>query len=151
MKKKLLFIIAAVLLNINLFSQPVTNQRLPITVKDAWIRPAAANANTALFFEVVNNGYLPDTLLSVKFNLAEIVELHETYKKENDMMGMREVQKVAIPARGSVIFKPRGLHVMLIGTLKDLRLGDKHEVTLLFKSAGKIKMKALVRDMPSMK
>ena len=140
-----------ILFPVILFSQQIKNHNSKIIIKDAWIRPAATNANTALFFEVVNNSDSPDTLLSAESTLAEIVELHETYKKENDMMGMREVHKVAIPAKSSVMFKPRDLHIMLIGTLKDIRLGSQYEITLLFKKAGAIKVKAIVRDMPKMK
>lgn len=150
--KKIFFLIAIiVLLSTDLFSQPITNRQSLITIQDAWIRPAAANANSAIFFEILNKSGIADTLLSAQSNLAEIVELHETYKKENDMMGMREVHKVVIPANGIVKFKPLGLHAMLIGVLKDIRLGEHHEVALVFKSAGAIKVKAVVRDMPKMK
>lgn len=151
MKKMFLMSTAIVLYSVNLFSQPITNNQSPITIKDAWIRPAAANGNSALFFEVVNNGVVPDTLLAAKGKFSEVVEIHETYKKENDLMGMREVHNVPIPTKGTVIFKPRSLHIMLIGLLKDIRLGEQHEVTLVFKNAGAIKVKAVVRDMPKMK
>lgn len=151
MEKIFLITIVIALLPVNLFSQSITNNQSLITIKDAWIRPAAAKANSALFFEVVNNSSSPDTLLLAKSNLSEIVELHETYIKENDIMGMREVHKVVIPAKGTVFFKPRSLHIMLIGLLKDIHLGEQHEVTLLFKNAGAIKVKAVVRDMPKMK
>ena len=151
MKKIFLLTTTIGLLFVNLFSQPITNNKSLITIQDAWIRPAAANANSAIFFEILNKSSIADTLLSAKSDLAEIVEVHETYKKENDMMGMREVHKIAIPANGIVKFKPLGLHVMLIGVLKDIRLGEHHEVALVFKSAGTIKVKAVVRDMPKMK
>ena len=82
MKKVFLWLTAILLLPINMFSQPITNHQSLITIQDAWIRPAAAKANSALFFEVVNNSSSPDTLLSAKGNLSEIVEIHETYKKK---------------------------------------------------------------------
>ncbi|MBA4407663.1 hypothetical protein C0389_10340 [bacterium] len=151
MKKMFLLLTVIVLFYINLFSQSITNRQLLITIRDVWIRPAAAEANTALFFEVVNNSSLPDTLLSATGKISELVEVHETYKKENDVMSMREVQKVVVPPHSIVKFKPRGLHVMIIGLLKDIRLGEKHEITLEFKNAGRIKVKAVVRDMPAMK
>ena len=153
LKMERIFFLGAViyLFSISLFSQPITNHQSLITIQDAWIRPAASKANSALFFEVVNNNNSPDTLLSAKSNLSEIVEFHETYKKGNDMMGMREVYKVVIPANSIVKFKPQGLHVMLIGVLKDIRLGEQHEVTLVFKNAGAVKVKAVVKDMPKMK
>ncbi len=150
MKKIFLLITVIVLLAINLFSQPITNRQSLITIKDAWIRPAAAKANSALFFEVVNNSSSPDTLLSAKGNLSEIVEIHETYKKENDIMGMREVHNVPIPAKSIVKFKPGALHIMLIGLTKDVRLGEQYDLVLQFKNAGTIKVKAVVQDMPKM-
>lgn len=151
MKKIFLLLIVIGFSSMCLFSQSKEKHQQLITIQDAWIRPAAAKANSALFFEVVNNSSSPDTLLSAKGNLSEIVELHETYKKENDIMGMREVHKVAIPAKGTVKFKPGALHIMLISLMKDIRIGEQHEVTLVFKNAGAVKVKAVVRDMPKMK
>ncbi len=151
MKKVFLWLTAILLLPINLFSQPTTNHQSLITIRDAWIRPAAANANSAFFFEVVNNGSAADTLLSANGDLSEIVEIHETYKRESDMMGMREVHNVPIPAKSTVKFKPGALHVMLIGLTKDVRPGEQYDLILQFKNAGTKKVKAVVRDMPRMK
>ena len=150
MKKEFL-ILMIVMLPVILFSQTIKKTPIQITIKEAWLRPAAINANSALFCEVTNTSNLPDTLISAKGKISEIVEIHETYKKENDMMSMREVHNVVITANGSVKLKPQSLHVMLIGILKDVRLGENHEFTLVFKKAGEIKVKAVVRDMPMMK
>jgi len=151
MKKLFIILTALALVPVNLFSQPITNNRSPVTIKDAWIRPAAMNANSALFCEVVNNSSVPDTLVAAKGNFSELVEIHETFKKENDMMGMREVHNVAVPGKGALILKPGSFHIMLIGLNKDLRLGEKYEVVLVLKRAGEIRVRALVRDMPAMK
>ncbi|MFA7229614.1 MAG: copper chaperone PCu(A)C, partial [Melioribacteraceae bacterium] len=110
--KKIIIAAAILLFPVIISSQPITNRQSLITIKDAWIRPSVKDANSALFFEVTNNAAAADTLLSAKSELAEMVEVHETYKKENDMMGMREVEKVPVPAKSSVMFKPRGLHIM---------------------------------------
>lgn len=122
-----------------------------ISIKDPWIRPNAKSANSALFFIVENKSNQPDTLISAKFDNSEIVELHETFKKSDDMMGMRSVKFVKIPAKGSVIFKPRDLHIMLIGLKNDIKVDEKYNVTLIFKKAGEVKINAIVRDMPKMK
>lgn len=122
-----------------------------LSVNDPWIRPAAQGANSAFFFQLENKGDKADTLIAVKFAHSEVVELHETFKKENDMMGMRAVKSVAIPPKGTVVFKPRDLHIMLIGLTKDVKLGETYELKLVFKKAGEIKTKAVVRDMPKMK
>ncbi len=121
-----------------------------IEINNAWVRPSAEGSNTALFFILENKGNKPDTLLSAEAGVADIVEVHETYKKDNDKMGMREVKFVAVPAKSKVELKPRGLHVMLIDLQKDLRIGDEIEAALNLKHAGKIKVKAVVKDMPAM-
>lgn len=126
------------------------NQKPGITIKDAWIRIGAQGSNTALFFEVVNNSNVSDTLLNVESDLAEVVEVHETFKRENDMMGMRKVKFVVIPPKSKVQFKPRDLHVMLINLKKDLKMKDKSIATIVFKKAGKIKVEGIVQDMPRM-
>lgn len=131
------------------FSQTANKKQL--SVNNPWIRPAAQGANSAFFFQLENKGDKADTLIAVKFAHSEVVELHETFKKENDMMGMRAVKSVAVPAKGAVVFKPRDLHIMLIGLTKDLKLDETYEIKLVLKNAGEIKTKAVVRDMPKMK
>jgi copper(I)-binding protein len=128
-----------------------TTNKSQLSVSDPWLRPAVQGANSAFFFQLENKGDKADTLIAVKFAHSEVVELHETFKKENDMMGMRAVKSVAIPAKGTVVFKPRDLHVMLIGLTKDVKLGETYELKLVLKKAGEIKTKAVVRDMPKMK
>jgi copper(I)-binding protein len=129
------------------FAQHNNNRNFGVTINNAWIRTSAMGSNTALFFEVVNSSDKPDTLFSAESNLAKAVEVHETFKRENDMMGMRKVKFVVIPPNSTIKFKPRDLHVMLINLNKDMKLNDKGEVTLVFKTAGKIKVNALVSDM----
>ena len=84
-----------------------TANKTQLSINDPWIRPAAQGANSPFFFQLENKGDKADTLIAVKFAHSEVVELHETFKKENDMMGMRAVKFVAVPAKGTVVFKPR--------------------------------------------
>jgi copper(I)-binding protein len=67
------------------------------------MRPGAMNRNTATFLNVTNNTDIDDTLLSVQSELAKVVELHETYEKEKDMMGMRHVDYIIIPKKSRTI------------------------------------------------
>lgn len=147
MKRTLIITMFLFALNL-VFSQQETASRQIISIGDPWIRPSATGANTALFFEVTNNGEKPDTLLFAKFEFSEIVEVHETYQKSENVMGMRSVKHVVIPPKSSVKFKPRDLHIMLISLNKDLRSGEKYDAVLVFKNAGEIKINAVVRDMP---
>ncbi|MHB8930291.1 MAG: copper chaperone PCu(A)C [Melioribacteraceae bacterium] len=150
MNKSFLLIAAITFVTINLFSQPITNHQSPITIKDVWARPGAKNANSALYFVVQNNGSKADTILGAKSKYAEIVEVHESFKRDNDRMGMRQVKFVAVAANSKLEFKPGGFHVMLINLLKDVKAGTSLDATINFKFAGKIKVKAVVQEMPGM-
>lgn len=148
---KLKFIICLSLIGaIGIYAQEIQKPKSKIHINDPWIRVSAEGSNTALFFEVVNNSDKPDTLLDAESDLSEVVEVHETFKRENDMMGMRRVKVVVIPPNSSVKFKPRDLHVMLIKLKKDMKENDKGEAILVFKNAGRIKVEAVVRNMPKM-
>ena len=130
--------------------QSISKHELPVIIKNAWVRPAAEHANSAIYFSIENKSAKADTLLKVKSNAAEIVQIHESYKKDNDKMGMREVKFIAIQPKSKFEFKPGGFHVMLINLSCDVKIGSYLEATLVFKHAGKIKIKAAVQDVPGM-
>jgi hypothetical protein len=117
-----------------------------LSIENAWMRNSLKGMNTALFCEVVNKGIEADTLYKVASDLAELVQIHETYK-EGDMMGMREVDKIVIEPNSTFKFKPGAHHIMLIKLKKDLKNGDKGDVILFFRKAGEIKLKVPVKKM----
>lgn len=125
-----------------LFNQ--TSNKLEI--KDAWMRPAAKEMNSALYFKIVNNSDKPDTLYKISSDVAELAQIHETYKKENDMMGMREAKNIIVKPHSIFEFKPMGYHIMLINVNRDLKIGDKTEADLFFKNAGEIKINISVSN-----
>ena len=149
MRTKLL--LTAVLIftaNIILFSQQSKIQNSKTKIKNAWIRPAVKYANSALYFVMENNTTKTDTLIGAESKAAEEVEIHESFKKDNDRMGMRPAGKLTIEPKSKFEFKPGGFHVMFLGVMKDLKIGEKIDVVLILKYAGKIKVKAEVRDTP---
>ena len=117
-------------------------------VHNAWIRLAAQGTNSAMFGMVMNHTDVSDTLIGLNSEFAVVTEVHETYKRENDMMGMRRLDFIAVDKNDSFELKPRAKHVMLIRLKEDLKMGDVKEVTLTFKNAGDIIVKAEVKDMP---
>lgn len=147
MKKYILLILVTIAPTfLTVFAQ-TKSSNAKIEIKDAWIRPAPKGENSALYFAADNPGKNSDFLIGVKTKLANMVEIHETYKKDNDKMGMRPVKQVEIPTNSKVEFKPRGMHVMLLDLTKDLNTGSTYEITFRFKNAGTIKVKAVVKDM----
>ena len=116
---------------------------LSLTVSGAWARPGMKGGNSAAYFVVQNESDKPDTLYaaSVKEDIAERVELHETYDAGNGKLGMRHVPFVVVPAKGKLEFKPGGYHVMLIGLKETLSEGKTFTLILHFKRAGKVVVK----------
>ena len=115
-----------------------------LEVKDGWVRPAGKGMNTAFYFKAINNSDKADTLLSVKSDVAKMVQMHETFSK-NGMMGMRQVKAIPIKSKSTLEFKPGGYHVMVMNLKKDLKKGSLAEFTLHFKYAGDVTVKAPVK------
>ncbi len=114
-----------------------------ITVKDSWMRPAPESFNTAFYCTVINNGDQPDTLYKASAGISDDVEIHETYSR-GDMIGMRPVKNLVIAPHDSIMFKPGSYHVMIMNLKQDLSSGQTQDVSLFFKSAGKVSVKAKV-------
>ncbi len=115
-----------------------------INIKDAWMRPSSEKMATALYFVIENKSETADTLYRVDSDLAERVEIHETYS-EGEMMGMRKVDFVVIEGNSSFALKPGAHHIMLMKLKKDIKDGDKGEFVLHFKRAGEIAITATAK------
>ena len=124
-----------------------TNPSDKLKIVDPWMRVGAEGQATGLFFKIENNSDKADTLYKVEFEPAGKVEIHETYDAGNDMMGMREVKFIVIPANSTFELKPGAHHVMLMKLKQDIKKGYVGDVTLYFKQAGKFSIKAEAKDM----
>jgi len=102
-----------------------------LAVESAWARASAGPvANGAAYVTLVNRG--PATaLIAVESDVSRRAELH-THIVDGDMMKMRPVATVDLPAGERVAFKPGGLHVMLMGLVEPLREGEKFSLVLRF-------------------
>lgn len=116
-------------------------------IEDAWARPGSLNGVSAIYMNVLNGSSRADTLLSLSTPVAGLVEIHETYEREEGMMGMRQAETVIFPARDAVILKPGGMHVMLMQLQEELDEGDTVELTLQLANAGEIVVNAPVQSM----
>lgn len=117
----------------------------PILISNTWMRAGTENRNSAAFIIIKNNMQVDDTLFSVSSELAKVVEIHETYTKENDIKGMRHVDYLIIPSKSIVELKPGGFHIMLIGLNKDLQKGESGKVNLHFKLNGQKEIDFIVK------
>ena len=120
-----------------------------IEVSQAWMRPAAQGANGAVYFVIQNNSATTDELVGVSAEVAQAAEIHES-KMSGDVMEMNQLQSIPLGANEDVTFAPGGLHIMLVGVNKDLKIGDEVDITLHFSNAGDIKVSVPVRDTPAL-
>lgn len=109
-----------------------------IEISGAFMRapPKGAPAGGA-FLTIKNNGSQDDRLLSAQANISKTVELH-THVVDGNVMRMRQVESIAVPAGGTAELKPGGDHIMFIGLEKAPQEGDTVPVTLTFEKAGAI-------------
>lgn len=111
-----------------------------LEVSGAFIRasPKVANAGAG-FVTIKNSGKQDDKLIAASANVSKSVELH-THIKDGEIMRMRKVEAINVPAGGAAELKPGGDHVMFIDLNGPLKEGDKVAVTLTFEKGGEVKV-----------
>jgi periplasmic copper chaperone A len=75
------------------------------------------------------------TLVGASSPLAGSVELHEM-RMEGDLMKMRLVPRLPLPAGKPVVLKPGGYHLMLYDLKQQLQEGTRVPIRLEFETAG---------------
>lgn len=99
------------------------------TVKDPWVRGTVPQQKaTGMFAQITSTG--GGKLVSASSPVANIVEIHEM-AMEGDVMKMRAIPGLDLPAGKAVDLKPGGYHVMLIDLKQALKTGDTVPVKLV--------------------
>jgi hypothetical protein len=120
----------------------------PVEVKDPWTRATAPGQKAGGVYMQLKSP-TGGALLAAESPAANIVEIHEM-AMEGNVMRMRAIPKLDLPAGQVVELKPGGYHVMLIDLKAPLKKGEVVPVKL--KVLGKdgkpaeIDVKAEVRD-----
>jgi len=107
-------------------------------VEDAWERPTVAGQAAGGGFLKITSASA-DRLIAASAPVSKTVELH-TMQMDGDVMRMREVAAIDLPAGRTVELKPGGLHVMFIGLNQPLQDGATFPLTLRFEKAGEVKV-----------
>lgn len=139
------FIVTASVLAASAFV--ATAAHAQVTVKDAWVRATVPQQKaTGAFMQL--NAAKDSKLVSATSSLTPVVEVHEM-KMEGDVMKMRQIPSVELPAGKSVELKPGGYHVMLMDLKQQVKEGDTVPLTLVIEGKdGKresVQVKAQVR------
>ena len=99
----------------------------------------------AAFMTLKNASAVNDQLVAASTPVSATAELHN-HIKEGDVVRMRQVPSIEVPAGGSVALQPGGLHVMLLGLKQPLREGETFPLTLTFAHAGAVTVEVPVKS-----
>lgn len=108
-----------------------------IAIDHPYARATAPGQPTGGGFLKLENKGDADRLLSASAGVSNSVELH-TMKMEGDVMRMRQVDAIELPAGKTVELKPGGYHIMFMGLKAPLKAGDSFPVKLKFEKAGEV-------------
>jgi periplasmic copper chaperone A len=118
----------------------------PVQVEGAWVRASVPGQKaTGAFMKIT----APDgaQLLGGASPVAGVIEVHEM-KMEGDVMRMRAVPALDLPAGKTVELKPGGYHIMLMDLKGPLLKDSTLPLTLLFRDArgvpGKLELRVPV-------
>jgi len=109
-----------------------------ITISDAWARATAPGQKVAAAYMNLSSKQ-GAALIRAECDLAGSVEIH-SMTMENDVMKMRMLEELALPAGKTVSLAPGGFHLMLFNLKQPLDAGKQAKFTLHFRTdAGKEK------------
>jgi copper(I)-binding protein len=153
--KGLVFAVATVCVSATLMlSSQVYAQVLKVdavSISDAYTRATVAGQKVAGgFLKIQNKGNTPDQLISASSPSAGDVQLHEM-AMEGNVMKMRQVKDIAVPANGSVELKPGGYHLMFLDLKGPFVAGETIPVKLKFSKSGDVEVKLPVNAAGAMK
>ncbi len=110
------------------------NAHAQVTVDEPWVRATVAQQQaTGAFMRLSSKA--DSALVQAESPAAQHVEIHEMIM-ENDVMKMRQIPRLALPAGQAVELKPGGYHIMLIDLKTQVHEGNHVPMTLTFESPG---------------
>ncbi len=121
-----------------------------VQTSDAWARGTTPGQTSSAVYMRLRSSE-PAAVVAVESPLG-IAELHEM-KMDGDIMRMRLLKRLELPAGRTVELGPGGAHVMLTALKRPLAKGDRVPVRLTVETAGKarrtVDVDAEVRDFAS--
>ena len=95
-----------------------------LEIDGAWVRATPPNRDvTAAYLVIRNRTDQPRELLAVETPAAAYTELH-TMRQVDDMMEMKKIEGLVVPAQGEAALEPGGDHIMLFGVSDPLAEGE---------------------------
>ena len=109
-----------------------------VQITDPWVRATVPQQKaTGAFMQITAPKAM--RLLEVRSPVAGVAEIHEMSMTDN-MMRMRQIKEIALPAGKSVELKPGGYHIMFMDLKQPLKEGTLVDGTLTFEKAGTVQV-----------
>ena len=104
-----------------------------VTVDKPWVRTTVVQQTTTAAYLTITS-VQGGRLIEASSPVAASAEVHEM-KMDGDMMKMRGVDVLPLPAGKPVEFKPNGYHLMLTGLKSQVKAGDVVPIKLIVEDA----------------
>jgi copper(I)-binding protein len=131
-----------------LLGAPALAQEPPLKIEQGWVRAVPPPvSDSVVYMTLVNSSEQTLRLTGASTPIAESTELMITTRKElngQEIVGMRMVDQLTIPAHGQLTLAPDGDHLMLMKLKEHPRPGDKVRLTLHFEPG----LKELAIELP---
>lgn len=108
-----------------------------ISVEEPFARETIGVSTTGAAYLVIRNTGGADRLIAASTDAAVTTELH-THEKDGEIMRMRKVDAIDVPAHEVVTLQPGGKHIMMFEIMEPLKDGGSFPMTLTFEGAGDI-------------
>lgn len=113
----------------------------PVKIEQGWVRAVPpSSSDSVAYMTLVNTSDQPLRLTGGSTPAAEIVMPMVTTKKTmngQEVIGMKRVDELIIPAHGQLTLSPDGDHLMLMTLKEHPKPGEKVKLTLHFEPGGK--------------
>lgn len=100
-----------------------------VEIKDPWARATRPGQKVGAAYMSLTAQH-DARLIGARSPVAGRVEIHEM-KMQGDVMKMRALEALALPAGKTIVLEPGGYHIMLLDLEKPLREGESVPLTLI--------------------
>ncbi|MFF0794793.1 copper chaperone PCu(A)C [Streptomyces spiralis] len=115
--------------------------RAELSVNSSYMPQPVSDSMAAGFLTIVNNGDAEDELTSVTSDAAGDVTVHETVGG-----AMRQVDRLAVPAHGRLVFRSGGNHLMFDQLKHKPEQGQTVTLDLHFAKSGDLRVEMPVKS-----
>lgn len=115
-----------------------------------WMRSGLKDGNSAAYMMLTNYTDQDVSLVGASSDVAAAVEVHLSSMSEDGTMKMEKQDAVVIPAGKALELKPGSYHIMFIGLMDDLMVGDEVTLTLHFDGYDDVTLTVPVQDAADM-